>query len=129
MTDRYPDLELYILKPTIEEIADWLKSSFPNYELSVLKHDNNQCQWLISSASSQMQVHLTLAAIKQFASLWFKTNETSWTTDLEAARTLYQHLSKEVRCSDSGWQDGQDEGGQSGWVKINQRGEQHFDWF
>ena len=129
MSERYPDLELYILKPTIEDIDNWLQSSFPQYKREITYQDHNQCHWLISTDSCEMPVHLSFAAVKQFASLWFKTNATEWATDLDAARQLYQFLSKEVRCSDSSWQDGEDEGGQAGWIKINQKGEQHFEWF
>ncbi len=129
MSERYPDLELYVLKPTIEDIEQWLRSSFTQYDIKLTHQDQNQCQWLICGDSFEMPVHLTLAAIKQFASLWFKTNLTDWSTDLDAARQLYQFLSKEVRCSDSSWQDGEDESGQDGWIKINQKGEQRFEWF
>ena len=129
MSERYPDLELYVLKPTIEDIEQWLQSSFTKHNIKLTHQDQNHCQWLISGDSFEMPVHLTLAAIKQFASLWFKTNLTDWSTDLDAARQLYQFLSKEVRCSDSSWQDGDDESGQTGWIKINQKGEQRFEWF
>lgn len=129
MKNSFPDLELYILKPTYDEIEDWLTHHFSSQMVSRSDENSQRCCWEISIAQQVMQVQLTLAVEKQFASLWFKTNHTPWPTDLEAAKALYHQLAKEVRCSDSGWQDGEEETGSSGWIKINQRGEQTFQWF
>lgn len=122
MTERFPDLEIYLLKGTSDAVREWLSQTFD--VVKDIKVSNEHCHWHVA----EMDVFLNVNAEKNFSSLWFKQNKTPWNNDLELARAVYTGLNTEVRCSDSGWQEGEGETGSAGWIKLNANGEKPFDW-
>ena len=122
MTERFPDLEIYLLKPAADAITRWLTEIFP--DLDTLSTNNERSHW----RAGGMDIYLNDKAEKNFASLWFKKNDTPWANDLELGRAAYQALQCEVRCSDSGWQEDEGAASNDGWIKINQNGEKPFQW-
>lgn len=126
MTDRFPDLELYILNADPDAVLEWLQQDIG--PLEVIKTAEHLVHWRGQHGNgSTMDIHLTLKADKNFASLWFKQNHTPWDNDLNAGRRAFEALGQEVRCSDSGWKE-DSENDEGGWVKINHNGEKSFSW-
>jgi hypothetical protein len=118
-SERFPDIEIYLLKAEANEIFDWLGTQFSKVEEQ--KSNSKSVQWLVDGN----EVLFTLNSNKNFASLWFKVNSTPWNNDLECGRVLHAALGKEVRCSKAAWQEG-DEG--PAWTKLIHGEEKDFDW-
>jgi hypothetical protein len=119
MSERFPDIEVYILKAEASEIQTWLQTQFD--QVSELKASAKSTLWQVD----ETQVLFTLNSNKNFASLWFKQNKTPWNNDLECGRALHAALNKEVRCSNAAWQEG-DEG--PAWTKLIHGEEKDLDW-
>ena len=123
MTERFPDLEIYLLNPDAAAVSSWLATVF-NTAAEVVSSSTGRTHWHING----MDVFLNDKAEKNFASLWFKQNSTPWNNDLDCGRAAFAALGYEVRCSDSGWQEGESEDAEGGWIKINRNGEKPFSW-
>lgn len=119
MSERFPDIEVYLLKAEASEIHDWLCTQFSQVEEK--KTTAKTVLWSVDG----FEVLFTLNSNKNFASLWFKENKTPWNNDLECGRTLHVALGKEVRCSNAAWQE-TDEG--PAWTKLIHGEEKDFDW-
>jgi hypothetical protein len=109
MSERFPDIEVYLLKAEANEIHDWLCTQFSQVEEQ--KSTSRTVQWLVDDS----EVLFTLNSNKNFASLWFKVNKTPWDNA----------LGKEVRCSKATWHEG-DEG--PAWTKLIHGEEKDFAW-
>lgn len=126
MTDRFPDLELYILNAEPEAVLSWLQQDIA--KLEVIKATDKIIQWRTQGTEGEsMEIHLIYKAEKNFASLWFKQNKTPWDNDLSAARRAFEVMGQEVRCSDSAWEE-ESTSDDGGWIKINHNGEKPFVW-
>ena len=128
MTQRFPDIELYILKPETTQIHEWLNDEFGSNKVELQPATNNQSTWHIKVGDEIVICVLTHKVEKNFASLWFNKNRMIWNNDLDAARSLYQSTKIEVRCSASGWKEGDPEDGSEEWMKLNAHGEKLFTW-
>ena len=122
MTERFPDIEIYLMKAEAAAVKNWLNSALG--ELTEIK-SGATCHWRFAG----MDVFFTEQAEKNFSSLWFKQNQTPWLTDLDCARAAHAALGCEVRCSDSGWEEeeGDEQAGQ-GWIKLIRGEEKSFIW-
>lgn len=119
MSERFPDIEVYVLKAEASEIFAWLNSQFS--QVSEQKSNSKSSQWLVDG----IEVLFTIKSNKNFSSVWFKENITPWNNDLECGRALHAALGKEVRCSKAAWQEG-DEG--PAWTKLIHGEEKDLDW-
>lgn len=124
MTEHFPDLEIYLLKPDQAAIESWLQQCWP--QLQTLQQ-GERFHWRADTEQGLMDIYLNSQAEKNFASLWFKQNRTAWRNDLECARAAHAALQVEIRCSAAGWQedDGEDD---SGWIKLIRGEEKPFTW-
>ena len=125
MTEFFPDIEIYLMKPETQAIADWLNSVFGALETVALR--DGFAHWKITTEKGVMDVFLNDKAEKSFASLWFKQNLTSWPTDLDCGRAAHAALGIEIRCSDSGWKEEEGES-DDGWVKLIRGEEKPVRW-
>lgn len=123
MTERFPDIEIYLMKAEAALVLNWLQQTLG--EVTVKNGDADTQHW----QTAGMDIYFTEQAEKNFASLWIKQNKTPWLTDLECARSAHTALQCEIRCSDSGWQEneGDDQSGQ-GWIKLIRGEEKPFIW-
>lgn len=119
MSERFPDIEVYLLKAEAAEIQDWLTSQFTQVEEQ--KSTVKSVQWLVDG----VEVLFSLNSNKNFSSLWFKQNKTPWDNDLECGRSLHAALDKEVRCSKATWKEGDDG---PAWTKLIRGEEKDLDW-
>jgi len=122
MTERFPDLEIYLLKPERSAVHHWLTNTIG--ALTSVKESDAAVHW----QHDGLDIIFTENAEKNFSSLWFKQNPTDWPDDLALGRAAYEALGVEVRCSDSGWEEAEGESSEGGWIKINARGERPFSW-
>lgn len=119
MSERFPDIEVYVLKPEASEIFTWLCSNFKHVEEKTSRAKS--VLWLADG----IEVLFTANSNKNFASIWFKNNQTPWNNDLECGRSLHSALEKEVRCSNAAWQENE-EG--AAWTKIIRKEEKDLNW-
>ena len=125
MTDRFPDLEIYLMKAEADVVFNWLSSEIPSLQNLGKKGDGDH--WQAQTELGLMDVYFNPNAEKNFASLWFKQNHTPWKTDLACARSAHKTLNIEIRCSDSGWSESEEETEQ-GWIKLIRGEEKAFFW-
>lgn len=123
---RQPDIEVYIKECSIEEIISWLNSVFGEVKTptSLDKASIN-----VSCTSGDSTIPLTIytgAAGKLYTSLWFKSENTPWETDLDCAMALATALNKELRCATSGWEESDDSENQ--WWKVTSEGKTMVSW-
>lgn len=103
------DIEIYLLNPDVQQVVAWLAQRFD----SVMAQTNDKLPataWsaLVQHGDHQLPVMLVLKASSQFASLWFNSPHSPWADDLACAQDLHAALGFEVRCSPSGWEEGQE---------------------
>ncbi len=123
MTERFPDIEIYLMKATASDVQQWLEQALGE-PVQVLSAQHWQCRY----QGQEMDVFFNEQAEKNFASLWFKQNRSPWLTDLHCARAAHAALGMEIRCSDSGWQEAEGEESPGGWIKLIRGEEKPFDW-
>ena len=126
MTYRFPDLEIYLMKPDAGAVRDWLARQLGDH-IEDQRVVPGHCHWRVTLDGHVMDVFLNDKAEKNFASLWFKQNHSPWNTDLECARSAHAALGIEVRCSDSGWQENVDDSA-GGWIKLIRNEEKPVHW-
>ncbi len=123
--ERFPDLEIYAKETTFKAIDDWLTERFQHVERkdTVTKKSEARSYWIVDGS----EVIAFGNAIGKFTSIWFKQNSSPWNTDFECAQDACKALNTEVRCSNSGWEDGQ--GPEAQWWRITEaEGEMLIDW-
>lgn len=119
MSERFPDIEIYLLKAQAQQVKDWLQQAIGPVT------EKGQSKFGIEWQIDDMAMLFTPNSSKNFCSLWFKTNHTPWGDDLACARAAHEALGCEVRCSKAGWQEG-DAG--PGWIKLIRGEEKPLDW-
>src|SRR5690554_8061961 len=92
----YPDIEIYILNASADDLATWLITVF---EQVTPFNDGWHCLY----QDKALDVQFTRKIKKNFSSLWSKQNHTPWLTDLDCVRATHAALSAEVCCHDSSW--------------------------
>ncbi|MCG8609732.1 MAG: hypothetical protein MI864_04270 [Pseudomonadales bacterium] len=118
-TERQPDIEIYIKNTSLNAIQNWLGSIF--HSIETLKSGKQSLELSCNYQDTKFPVTiLEAAAGKKYTSVWFKSNATPWQDDLECARAAYQALESEVRCSNGGWQEGDDV--ETTWWCVNENG-------
>ncbi|WP_430461278.1 hypothetical protein ACQUQU_00410 [Thalassolituus sp. LLYu03] len=125
MTERFPDIEIYLMKPDPAAVRGWLASALGELRDQRVLPDHHH--WVAECEGKSVDIFLNEKAEKNFASLWIKQNHTIWNTDLDCARSAHKALSVEIRCSDSGWEEADGESDQ-GWVKLIRGEEKPFEW-
>lgn len=122
---RYPDLEIYAKDITFKDVDDWLKATFKAVERkdTVKKKSEARSYWTVDGSD----VIVFGNALGHYSSIWFKQNNTPWDTDLECARDAAKTLNTQIRCSNSGWEEGQSADTQW-WRVTKEEGEMLIQW-
>lgn len=103
---RYPDIEIYLPKVTIDALDNWLAEAIGAKPLAPA--GNQKWRTLGRHEGREIPVLLIEKAADGFASLWFDSPATPWTTDLTCANDAARRLGCEVRCTLAGWTPGDD---------------------
>ncbi|MFT4676642.1 MAG: hypothetical protein ACJAX5_001425 [Patiriisocius sp.] len=123
MTSQFPDLEIYLKRVPPGDIIKWLESLFENVRI-VTTEPATQC--LINET---MACTISENVAKGgFTSLWFKTNETTWTTDRDCAAAAFSHFQIETRCSTGGWEGEGEDADDGKWLRFTDKGTQIVNW-
>lgn len=123
MSERFPDIEIYIHKTDADAVQAWLESE--------LKHPIQrltQSHWLGRYQNQRLDIAFNPEVKKDFASLWFKQNATPWNNDLECAVAANAALDTEIRCSADGWEEEQDDSYEEVWLKVLRGKAKKFIW-
>jgi len=112
--ERYPDIEIYAKDITFKQVEDWLAQYFDQVERKNVVTKKSEARIHLSADGSEVVVFGN--AIGKYSSIWFKQNNSPWNTDLECARVAAKDLATQIRCSNSGWEEGQ--GPESQWWRV-----------
>ena len=114
MDERQPDIEIYLKRPSMNAIGNWLKNHF-DIIAKTPTESGSQLDLRFQQETLQCLV-VERVAKGGYASVWFKTNNTPWRNDLECAEDAHALLEIETRCSTGGWQDAQEDQGR--WYRL-----------
>ncbi|WP_252109498.1 MULTISPECIES: hypothetical protein [unclassified Halomonas] len=106
MSERFPDIEVYLAKVEFEALNAWLFDTIKAPALRPAGKNKWKSQGLKDGA--EVPVLLVENAADGFASLWFDSAHTPWPTDQACATAAAPALGVEVRCSLGGWSPGDD---------------------
>jgi hypothetical protein len=120
---RHPDLEIYIKNCTAEQILQWLADQCKNVEILSSTQHSHELELLFSDQYVKSSIQQKVSG-KAWTSLWFKSNETPWNTDLECAVQASQQMNTQIRCIKAGWSDSNDDNDDQWWKVEN--GEQEL---
>jgi hypothetical protein len=121
----HPDIEIYIKRPSVEVVLDWLRERFQLGEVRK-KGETLECHL----QPNDLIVIIVPGAVKGgFTSVWFKHGLTPWATDVDCAREAFARFHLEVRCSTGPWQEDEEHVEEGGWLRLTSAGEQVVNWF
>jgi hypothetical protein len=116
VTYRFPDLEIYIRAPDVEQLAARLETVL---SLSHWEQEGPLLRARIINESSQADVVLHDRAFKNYCSLWVTQNLTPWDTDLALAEWASNEFpALDVQCSQSGWSEQESPDGRVKWYRV-----------
>jgi hypothetical protein len=125
----YPDIEIYLADATKDEIVGWLATILSEINLTQSSSKRRTFSYSAKSLHQQCEVEVQFMIIEKananFTSLWFKTGQTPWSTDLECARAAADQFPAEIRCSPGPWNPDQDN---DEWVSIQDSQESTIIW-
>ena len=112
MSEIQPDIEIYLKRPAIDDILGWLEKYFEisGHETSGDRHEIH----LNYNGTALTCMIFEKVAKGGYASVWFKSNKTPWSTDEACASDAFESLGLETRCSTGGWQPGTEDGERQG---------------
>ncbi len=121
--DRHPDIEIYVKQRSVEQITQWLESTFERLEATGKQGHTHR--FTVTYNHVAIPVTVIDRAAKEFCSVWFDSAQTPWAQDLDCAQQAQQRLNTEIRCIVSGWQEG-DEADE--WWSVTDQGENKIQW-
>lgn len=125
--ERVQDLEIYIRDLEAGAVSRWLESQLESLEL-----DDSGVDSVVRGQGLYLgqRLNITLypkAFGKRYSSLVMEGEALPWGSDLECARSAWDAMELEVRCSPGNWVEGtpvEDEK----WWRLDSRGEQLVVW-
>jgi len=132
MTDTPLDIEIYVKKTSVSDIMSWLMQHFTlnnDTAESAIKPLSEAMQTLqLNYQNNAIDVMITPgAAGKAYTSVWFKSSNTPWNSDIECAKSFLESIDTEVRCSAEGWQETEAEFSEK-WWKLSRTEEELVSW-
>lgn len=101
------DIEIYLPDTDPQAICQWLRTVFGRAPEPVNSSDRNKVL-RYRLAVDGVIIPLLLVTRGGWTSVWFNSERTPWATDLDCARAAVAHLGGRARCTDGGWQEGDD---------------------
>lgn len=126
------DIEIYIKAATPEAIQEWLSLITLSLDAKSFS-PKRQAYWAtmqsldetIDEASKEFEIIVLSSVQNNYSSIWFNSAKTPWANDKACAKQAFDHFKSAVRCTASGWQEG-DQPDQ--WLHIDDSGEEVIDW-
>lgn len=129
MSERTPDIEIYLQAAAIDGVERWLATCFRIESTGRANAPTRRYRvTLPDSPEAPIEVLVVPDAVAQghYTSVWFRENHTPWADDLACARDACRFLNTEARCSAGSWQEN-DAG--PGWWCLRPNGrEQRIEW-
>lgn len=120
----HPDIEIYIKNAEHTDIVKWLSQRFDSF--TSLGHKGVLHTWHASYQDHTFKVAIHERALgKSWSSVWFQSDNTPWSIDLDCAREAAKVLNLQVRCIASGWQEGDNP---DEWWKLENGTEEKIEW-
>lgn len=101
------DVEIYLHKHTPVQIIEWITSTFGHPPETLSSATKGTVRLRIQNPNGTT-IPVMLVQRGAWHSVWFDSNQTPWATDLDCARAAVAALGGIARCSDGGWQEGDD---------------------
>ena len=101
------DIEIYLYQTAMDDIADWLHGALGQ---PALPRPTDRGKGPVRCHSEYQGHAIPIMLIRQgdWTSIWFNSSQTPWQDDLSCARSAVQTLGGIARCTDGGWQEGDD---------------------
>jgi len=104
---RHPDLEIYIKNRSVEQVLDWISSQAERTE--TINSSPSSIQLTLTFPQGQLEAVLQQKVSgKAWSSLWLKTNNTPWITDLDCAKDAAKGMDTQIRCIKESWSEDSD---------------------
>lgn len=117
------DIEIYVADLLIESLETWLVTLFN--PITEENCSGRAIKYRTSYQGEEFAIVIVNNAAHNFSSVWFNSPNLPWTTDIECAKCAYKYFKTEIRCVESGWQEGQDP---DQWYSISAKGERMIVW-
>ncbi len=129
MTTSTPDIEIYLKRASMEDIAGWLEQHFT---ITSKRSAGETIKFsLVGTKNSREQQSLNCTVYEKaakggYVSVLFEPNHTPWENDEACARNAFEHFGLEVRCIVEGWTPESDDEG--GWYRFTESGQARVNW-
>jgi len=119
--NQQPDIEIYVKNASHQTILDWLGLEFERVDIPTLTHDaftkGRPAAGTLTLEGKTIPVFvMPNAAGKAFTSIWFKSDQTGWSSDEGCALSFLAFQDTEVRCSAASWHEQEEEGSDQWWL-------------
>lgn len=122
------DLEIYIRDLESSAVSDWLAEHLDQVELGEAPTGHRAVKGQAWYRGHRVRVSLYAGAGgKRYTSVILEADDLPWMDDLDCARSAWQALGTEIRCSPGDWKEGQPVEDEK-WWRLDQRGEQLAVW-
>lgn len=122
----YTDIEIYLFKPELSDIINWLKKRFllllPGTKVTEY---STTYHFLAKTETESIRIVIIEKILDGYSSIFFDSPDTPWETDLDCARDAFRHFRVEVRCCANSWSAEQNP---DEWLSICQEGESIMTW-
>lgn len=124
MSERNPDIEIYVKRAETTAVLAWLKTHFTD---GAVEQSGEATKVALKFHDQPLNCIVVPGAVKGgFTSICFEPNNTPWHDDEACAVEAFEHFALEVRCSTGGWTDeASDEGG---WYRFTENGRSVVNW-
>lgn len=101
------DIEIYLHRTSPERVCEWLATVFgiPPERLKSSAGKGTQAYRIVQGEQS---IPVLMIVQGTWTSVWFNSARTPWASDLACAQSAALQLAARVRCTDGGWQEGDD---------------------
>ncbi|MCH8552238.1 MAG: hypothetical protein LAT62_09900 [Natronospirillum sp.] len=101
------DIEIYLRGADPQLICRWLREVFGQAPQPINSSDRNRVlRYRI--VADDVVIPLLLVVRGDWTSVWFNSGLTPWSNDFDCASDAVRHLGQTARCTDGGWQEGDD---------------------
>lgn len=122
----YTDIEIYIFKPQLSDVIEWLKSRFSSLSADPATPGSSTTHHFFAKTDSgAIRITVVEKIARSYTSVFFDSPDTPWKTDLDCARDAFRHLQLEVRCCVNSWSPEQNP---DEWLSIAADGESVITW-
>lgn len=121
---RHPDIEIYIKNRSLDQILAWLAQRCEQLDSPRHSGGTHRLNALLGGVRVPVLIH-EKAVGKAWTSVWFRSDRTPWSRDLDCAEEAAAALGTQVRCIVSGWQDGDDP---DEWWRVEQGVAEKITW-